>query len=168
MITDAVINSNWLRKSVTPEVELLLKTLPGVRYATLFVAQYYDDQAMDEVHGKVIFSKNPIPDDISLYNEKYERAPYFYTHQKAEARKTEIKTFEKVGLGYLSADVPYEMIEHLQPYCKDDGDQCSDFEKNYAPFHKWSILDGGAVLTEDVSKVIRPWLVGAVREEDDY
>jgi hypothetical protein len=166
MSNDVSVNSKWLYKEVKPKVEMLLKDLPAAKYATLYIAQYYNDQASDEVHAKVLLSKEPLPDDFDIYGEKYKSVAYFGGWLNKANRSQRIKEFNHSGFGYLGIDVNYDMIESLQPYCSADGDQGRDFMENYVPFARWTIMDG-AVLQEDVSQVMRPWLVGALREEDD-
>src|SRR5688572_28632414 len=129
----------------------LFKTIasarPNVRSAILTFAQYWNDNADDEVHVRAFASEQRAPD---------------WPHRCPDGEPIEAPS--KTFCRYCSGDaIPYlkwgygELVPAFEAYCHERGTQGNDDADNYRPF-ALARRDGDRIEVEMIGRLVRPWL----------
>jgi hypothetical protein len=158
-----------MREIVQPYVELEFARNPGLQTAVACVAQYWNDQASDETHCDLAYSKNDMP---AFENIEYDRGEW---DEKTKTTKWDGRDFY-LGVSPYSYYIGGKMTEKglrdwpgqsdaiplFAAFCK-EGNQENDFADNYTPYAVFRRQPDGVSL-EIVGTMQRPWLDG-VRPE---
>lgn len=124
---------------------------PQIRSADLYIAQYWNDNASDEVHARLVYSvhEHPmLPDDLRDFwfhssdtinlPDRLEHKDLFQIDDYWESMRTAVTAFAC--------------------YCEEDGSQHRDGLDGYSCYARFTRSDG--VATEIVGIKHRPWLDG--------
>lgn len=151
---------------VIPIVKKVLEKYPRINSATFAVAQYWDDQASDEVHDFFLDSVLDNPDWEAFaragYTEDKINLPGFKNRDRwsldsfrYEQRKNP-NIYDWNGLGI-------DEIAAFAAFCKEGSHQSMDYSEAYTPYAILRRRDNGIVV-EIVGKMLRPWLDGVTTE----
>lgn len=158
----AQLRQHILETCHIPGVLYLLRRFPVLQSAMVVVAQYWCDEADDEVHFELVFSELHTPDYLAWCTSWEECAdedpanlPSFGDRWESGWPDAYEKSDEKGKWPNL-----FETIPAFAAYCKEGGHQSFDNpDEVYTPY---AILrrQGDAVDTEIVGTMLRPWLDG--------
>lgn len=154
-----------MREIALPFAQAEFDEHPGLKTVVACVAQYWDDEANDAVHCKLACSKNEMPKFEGIeygdaeWGEKWTGRDYYTSMYRSG--KTH-KYLEK--LWWPDND---EAISLFAAFCKEGCNQEMDLEQAYTPYAVFRKQEDGAITTEVVGKMLRPWLDGVRPEWDE-
>lgn len=149
----ALGREQMLKEHVEPKVRKYFQRYPTLRSATLLVAQFWNDEADDAVHDRLIFSELETPDlraasdfdDWDIVNlpdapdEDFLRAVQFQYIEQWHSNNDAIPLFAA--------------------FTREGCDQGMDLDKSFTPYAHFR-RSGAELLTEVVGVMLRPWLDG--------
>ncbi len=164
-----------LEETVMRTVSRPFGKYPQLKSATLFVSQFWNDEADDAVHEHLVYSIHDNPDmeswtelmtkqdpdnslDYGLYACLFEGWDALYA---TDMEVTEWGTPAIAGYCDISSlDNNHEAVSLFAAYCEEGGSQDNEFPKGYQPI---------AILRRDESiefygELLRPWLLGVKPE----
>ena len=162
-----------LRRLIVPMVEESLRKHPQFQSAVLSVAQYWNDEARDAVHGNLAMSLNLDPDIEQFYAESIrQEAVARNTDGECEAYEASWWLVEGVAAldhlvdpgfneGYVPWDANGAAVPLFASFCKEGSSQemaVGDAFSPYAVFRRDPA--GGPPSIEVIGKALRPWLDG--------
>lgn len=159
----AQLRAQIINYYVKPAIKACFKQYGKLKSATLLIAQYWNDEAHDEVHDRYVFSVLKTPD--------LEAA--FKAHQLDEDRinlpglnrQTVMKAFWKwqsnSKMCWCSQGAA---IPAFAAFCKEGSHQCMEFGEAYSPYAIFR-RQGPEIEVEVVGSLLRPWLNGIKPEE---
>lgn len=168
----------YIERAIVPVVRRGFALDGRVRSAVLMVAQYWNDEADDAVHGTILYSLREDP-DLAFYvanarwqsEEEYESVEYDGTDQSwlwsVEGPAAGLVDFEYRGVtcALRWADNS-DAIPLFAAFCKEGCDQDMHIAESYAPYCIFR-PDKDEIRIEVVGKMLRPWLDGVERTEDE-
>ena len=157
-----LIRQRTINEYVVPTVKKVFAKYPPINSATFAVAQYWNDQASDEVHDFFLYSVLDTPDwdafaqaeytedkiNLPGFKDRYQLSP---SNVWDELRK-DPNFYDWNGLGI-------DEIAAFAAFCKEGSHQCMDYSEAYTPYTILRRTDNGIVV-EIVGKMLRPWLDG--------
>jgi hypothetical protein len=150
----------YIQKNAFDRAIKLFEKHSSVKTVALYVAQYWDDQVIDEVHGRMIVCSKKWSD---INDEDLKGAEYL-------DERDDLDRALKHGIPFYNYETRMEMdyepaIVLFQPFCI-EGSQNDNFYDNYRPYCVWT-KDNGTIDFTVVGDMIRPQLEGAQRDEDN-
>ena len=188
-----VIRQKVLNNYALPKIKIVFAKYPQIKSAHFSVAQFWDDQAHDQVHDWLVYSVLDVPDSDAHTRSENKDSPlncsnwsdlewdnYFNTEIKdivnlpgiSEEEYTELITddeWERLVNSpdfYDSNGMENEFVAAFAAFCKEGSNQCMDYSEAYTPYALFTRIDTG-IKVEIVGKMWRPWLDG-IRPEADY
>lgn len=159
------VRANVVHVMQTQIKDQLFDAYPALKSVGLYVAQYWDDEADDAVHGILVVSELPEPilknakgylcDDINKINKddvnlptikQFKQVMYTYSYDEYSVRSV---------LDFLNWDSNGQAIPLWAAWCPENGSQDASAQDNYAlalTFYR----DG----TSRFASQLRPWLDG--------
>lgn len=169
----------YIEKHAYPRARAAFSAEPELKSAVLMVAQYWDDEADDAVHGEIAFSTREAP-DLEAYFERLardEEEDDDLDWEVYEARRLVVESAdigrslsEKLGDTWLSWDDNGEAIPLFAGFCKEACHQEMPTHEAYTPVALIRRGPGTILSTEILGVPSRPWLEGIRPEwwgEDD-
>lgn len=165
-----------------PIIKSVFYKYPQINSAYFTLAQYWNDQALDEVHDFILYSVLNIPDwkafakseqmEDSFENEEdYNKSvkdpinlPGFIDFQYEIEGNWNYS--EKESNIYCFDGLENEIIASFAAFCKEGSHQCMLDSEAYTPYALFTRTNEG-IKVEIVGKMLRPWLDG-IRPEADY
>ena len=164
-----------IRDEFMPIVAKKFATHPLLQSATMFVAQYWCDEAYDAVHIELAYSLAADP-DIPKYTKRRSEREFeddFDEHlewlmegaEGAAALKWDPAIHGQLWEGEYPAswDDNGEIISYFAAFTKENGSQEETFAENYLPYAIFR-RDGKHVKSEVVGEMVRPHLDGVPSE----
>jgi hypothetical protein len=152
-----------LEATILPRLEGEMARDPALRSALFAVSQYWNDNANDEVHGVIVFSRDETPRWPHACPPYRERAVADPTRDPtlsvASLPRTDRCTWCAKSDSWFSLDYEEPTWRAWEAYCHDWASQDTDSGAAYVPF---VIVrrrgDDGSLEHEIVGDAIRPWL----------
>ena len=137
---------------------------PQLRSAVMLVAQYWNDEAQDAVHGKFIFSMLAVP-DLKAVQEAWDRGNEDSETINLPAGMDYLSTHDELGYTVTSPDWDDngDAIALFAAFTKEGCDQCMSPVESGAPYAVFRRSPTG-VETVLVGEMRRPWLDGVMPE----
>ncbi|VEP16961.1 conserved hypothetical protein [Hyella patelloides LEGE 07179] len=181
-----LIRQKAIDKYVLPIVKKVFAKYPQINSASFAVAQYWDDNAYDEVHNFILYSVLDIPDWEAYSKSENEKElgdyknwdDYFdnaikdpinlpgITEYQDEIDREAWEELEKEPNFYYWNGLGDDEIAAFAAFCKEGSNQCMDYSEAYTPYAILTRTDN-SIAVEIVGKMLRPWLDG-VRPERDW
>lgn len=145
-----------IRREVLPFLRQPFAKYPQLRSAALFVAQYWSDNALDEVHPLLRFSVLETPDLESAINLEYwandpVNLPELSPHEEIDEGEKEFGGFRWDSMGMA--------IPAFAAFCREGADQEMEYREAFSPYAIFR-KSGDDIATEIVGQKFRPWLDG--------
>jgi hypothetical protein len=160
----ADLREKIISSDIIPIIELYFSKYPQLQSAMLLVAQFWDDEAADAVHYEIIISVLPTPVvGVKLVtNDNYDDCdpvnlpglPSLY-----EIYDSLSEDFERIGSEEHCWENNGNAVPTFAAYCKEGCHQDMDNLEAYTPYAIFRRKEG-AIETEVVGKMLRPWLDG--------
>lgn len=164
-----VRRAQFIRSRVLPSVRELMDTYPWINSMCLLVAQYWNDDAIDEVHYALVVSQLDRPDLEAFFRCEDARTDLGWVDPN-EA----VKVQDRVNLGdyalvwWVGLDIvgrwpsTGEAIPLFAAYCCEGASQEDDIRTAYRPYavFRRPPAPGTDPLVEVVGVQLRPWLDG--------
>jgi hypothetical protein len=157
----------YLESTIVRGVRNYFANYPAIRSACVLVAQYWNDEAYDAVHGEVVFSQLETPDlDAHFAAHQWDGITDSYTKDLVNG-EFGIDGFEL----YMATrwDSNEEAIPLFQAFCVDGSQEASDGE-NYRPYCilRRSESNPDDLSIEVVGQMLRPHLDGIRPDEEQW
>ena len=165
-----IIRQKIIDRYVIPTVKRAFDRYSRINSCTFAVAQYWNDNAHDEVHDFFLYSILDTPDwkafaEAAEYDEDKINLPGFKHRYILSPGNIWDKT------AYYSSDdfwngLSADEIAAFAAFCKEDSHQCMAYAEAYTPY---AILRrrNEEITVEIIGKMLRPWLDG-VRPEKGW
>lgn len=175
-----------------PIVEKVFQKYPQLNSACFAVAQYWDDNASDQVHYFILYSVLNIP-DWEAYDRSEDREDpegcknwnnndwdnYFDSTIKDPVNLPSITESEYMDLltdgeweniennsNFYDFDgLTNEMVAAFAAFCKEGSQQGADYAESYTPYAMFHRNNKG-IKTTVVGEMLRPWLDGICPDRD--
>ncbi|MEM9274965.1 MAG: hypothetical protein AAGA80_18670 [Cyanobacteria bacterium P01_F01_bin.143] len=176
-----------------PIVKKVFAKYPRIRSAYFAVAQYWDDNASDQVHYFILYSVLDIPNWEAYVRSENKEDPkgckewsdldwdnYFDIEIKDCINLPDISEWEYMELitdeeweklenssdFYDFNGLTHEMVTAFAPFCKEGCHQDMDYGESYTNYALFTRMNTG-IKIKIVGKMLRPWLDG-IRPEANY
>lgn len=147
---------------------------PQLNSAYFAVAQYWSDQAFDEVSKFILYSVLDVPGwhEITISEQYVEKG---YARDSINLPNIKDGHYQITGNAYqeikniLNVDfdgLTSEMIASFAAFCKEGSHQGMDYTESYTPYALFTRSNEG-IKVEIVGKMLRPWLDG-IRPEEEF
>jgi hypothetical protein len=163
----------YFETNLKPALGEVFALHPWISSAAVCVAQYWDDEAADAVHCRVVLSRLEDPDlrsglmwegddDVNLPDQQGGRLvgdQYSLMFHRPDGTS---RLYED-GTGAFGWDDNGEAISLFAAFCSEGSNQCMDPADCYVP---WGVVRRGArgLELEVVGTMLRPWLDGIAPE----
>ncbi len=167
----AQMRSRIMEEYIKPRLKACFDRYPQLQSATMLVAQYWADNADDEVHHRVIFSVLETPDLEAVFKadefslcDPINLPGFQYMYEMYDAwlavDEANIQNEEMYDWG----DDNDIAIAAFAAFCKEGSHQDMSMAEAYSPY---AILrrKGEEIEVEIVGRMYRPWLDGVKSEE---
>ena len=149
------LRNQMINDNITPFIEDNFSKFPWIQAATLFVAQYWNDEAEDAVHYEVLwsqlteppFNRGTFPPDFNVWDPDPTNLP---TGMHSSHQHGYVAQWDSNGIA----------IPLFAAYCKEDCHQEMDFAECYSPLIEFTRASDGSIERKFVGSKIRPWLDG--------
>jgi len=183
----------YINDIVLPVIRTKFDQIKEFQHAVLFVAQYWNDEARDAVQHQLAFSIMDQPNIESYmamvtrsYLAEYDEDEMWATvdfNGKAESFELDVLLEGRTAFNFLLEKYGRDLIEPLHwennyckgwssnhtaiplfaAYCKEGGDQDSEFSKNYNPIIIFRRASNTNEIDYDyIGEMKRPWLDGVM------
>ncbi|MBJ6764444.1 hypothetical protein JGU66_27045 [Myxococcaceae bacterium JPH2] len=149
----AVLREQRLKAKVEPLVLDHFQKHPRLRSATLLVAQYWNDEADDAVHHRLLFSERETPDTEAAFRDEENDGTNFATPPGEERWEAEAQRHV-----FCWPD-NHEAIPLFAPFTREDCEQDMKPHESFTPYAIFRRTDTGLAI-ELVGQMLRPWLDG--------
>ena len=161
-----LIRQKIIDRYVIPTVEKVFTKYPKINSCTFAVAQYWDDQARDEVHAFFLYSVLDTPDWEAFAEAEYEEdninLPGFRYQYILSPGNIWDETKYRFDVDYWNG-LRGDEIAAFAAFCKEGSHQCMAYAEAYTPYAVLRRREE-EIEIEIVGKMLRPWLDG-VRPE---
>lgn len=166
---EAEIRRGEMLSVVSNEVQRVFNNFPELKTCYMYVAQYWNDEANDAVHVKILYSVDVDVDPLDLlryFDAEYDKVhgtalPYHYSYSPGDDANP------CYSLDYGTWDANGEAISLFSAFCKERGSQDDPVQESYVPYaHFWRISDS-SLGKQVVGEMLRPWLDGINAEYDE-
>lgn len=154
-----------IETAVVPTVKANFSTYPQLKSATLFVAQYWNDEANDAVHCRMVYSVLHTPDLEAATKAQGEYALDIVNLPELSDEDGELrnqifyppsKDGEKVYCWLENGDA----IPAFAAFCEEDCHQDMIGIEAYSPYAIFRCLNNDDIEIEVIGVQVRPWLDG--------
>lgn len=136
-----------LHAVVLPRVKEAFDASPDLASALLVVAQYWADNANDQVHGHIVFSREAVP-----------RWPHVCAWRDAAAERC-TRCWRRAGGSYFSLPYGEPSSRAWEAYCQEHAHQDQEVSQAYLPYGVVRRRGAhGLSPLERVGDPVRPWL----------
>lgn len=152
----AALREQMLKERVEPTVRKHLQRHPQLRSAMFLVAQYWDDEADDAVHHRLIFSELETP-DLQAASTAAATAEWDAVNLPSSSDE-ELQV--SMDLAYIQGwPDNHEAIPLFAAFTREDCHQDMSLVDAYTPYAHFQRTPQGLV-TQVVGVMLRPWLDG--------
>ncbi len=157
----AELREKIINSEIVPQVKLVFSRYPQIRSAILLVAQYWNDEAYDEVHYQMTFSVLPTPAWEIGIEKCYEHDPINLPGlpELDEVYERFGEDFDEFKNGEYCWGNEEDTIPAFAAYCKEGSHQDMDYREAYSPYAVFRRKEE-EVEIEVVENMLRPWLDG--------
>jgi hypothetical protein len=163
----AALRREWVRDHLLPALRPLFARLPALRSACVLVAQYWDDEANDAVHCRIVVSELETPDLAAASRAEVEPDdgdPVNLPTLHALALWDDRLEFRASAVTPYTLKIPWsdnnDAISLWAAYAPDGGSQLADGLEAYAPALLITRDDDDDLVTHESWPMRRPWLDG--------
>lgn len=155
--TVLALRRHTLNTRLREEAERIAKRWSACRSVLLGVAQYWDDQANDEVHVDVFASDRNTPDWPHFHIENEDEEDLDHQLVPGESSRDRCRYCGRSAVDYLSWGYG-ELVPAFEAYCHERGTQSSSDHENVRPYAIARKNERGGFDVEHVGRIVRPWL----------
>lgn len=182
----AAIREKVINDYALPIAKKVFDKYPEIKSACFAVAQYWDDNASDQVHNFILYSVLDIPDWEAYDRSENKEDPegcenwngeewdnYFNTEIQDPVNLPNITESEYMELisdqewanlenssnFYDFNGLTHEIVAAFAAFCKEGSQQGADYAESYTPYAIFTRTDT-KIKIEIVGKMLRPWLDG--------
>lgn len=159
------LRNQIIEKVVKPIVKANFNNFPQLKSATICVAQYWDDEAEDAVHYRIVYSVLYTPDIESATKAQGECSEDVVNLPGISNEDGEIPN-EIYYLPVKDGEEVYcwldngDAIPAFAAFCKEECHQDMIGLEAYSPYAILRRLDNDNIEVEVIGKMLRPWLDG--------
>ncbi|MBU8894050.1 hypothetical protein KRR26_00465 [Corallococcus sp. M34] len=149
----AALREHLLKAQVEPVVLDHFQRHPHLRSAALLVAQYWNDEADDAVHHRLLFSELETPDTDAAFRDQENDGVNFATPPGEERWEAEAQRY------VFSWPDNREAIPLFAAFTREDCHQDMTPLESFTPYAIFRRTGTGLAI-EVVGQMLRPWLDG--------
>jgi len=142
-----------LQEDVLPKLWQRFEEQPSLRSALLLFAQFYCDEAIDAVQGRLLFSELESPDLEAYFSSSEQDLPDLVNQREVDPEQ------DYFELDYVGGDSNGIQISAFACYCKEGGYQGMSERELFAPYAVFRKVSG-ALEMQVVGTKYQPWKDG--------
>jgi hypothetical protein len=165
----ADLREKIINYTIVPQIQLVFSRYPQIRSAILLIAQYWNDEASDEVHYQIIFSVLPTPKweiGLTKYHE-YDPINLPELPRSNDIYERFSEDFDRFKNGEYCWENDGDTIPAFAAYCKEGCHQDMEYLEAYNPYAVFRRKEE-EIEIEVVGNMLRPWLDGIRSTEHEY